>query len=321
MRNSAGAVLIFCPFLAAVVAYDVSRRVNPTLAEIARGSSRGTFAAFLPMTAAFLWALAATAVTWLAIGIAASLAGGIGASDPWIYLETMSAYAAAAAVGTLVGNHVRGVTSVAVAAGIVLAAAMVLAGQGIKVFQVASNWGTMIGVERTPARAAIAIALNLSIALLCVGVAGLTSGVRRPSRFAVGGLAIPLVASLVIAVTLPIRDSEYRPSREAQACVGSSPVVCGPARAADLLRGAQRDLAVSQPQSAHTPWHGSYSSCCQAPKTVDAARGLDHRLQRCPNPKTHIWPGCRAPELCRRCDARSVIFGCLLIAEGSSIRW
>lgn len=54
MRNSAAVVLIFCPFLAAVVAYDVSRRVNPTLAEVARGSSRGMFAAFLPMTAAFL---------------------------------------------------------------------------------------------------------------------------------------------------------------------------------------------------------------------------------------------------------------------------
>lgn len=246
MRNSAAVVLIFCPFLAAVVAYDVSRRVNPTLAEVARGSSRGSFAAFLPMTAAFLWALVATAVSWLVIGIAASLAGGVGASDPWIYFETMSAYAAAAAVGTLVGNHVKGVTSVAVAAGIVLAAAMVLAGQGIKAFQVVYSSGTMIGLERTPARAALAIAVNLSIALLCIGVAGLTSGVRRPSRFALGALAIPLVASLVIAVTLPIRDSEYRPSRETQACVGSSPVVCGPARAADLLRGAQRDLAAAR---------------------------------------------------------------------------
>lgn len=148
------------------------------------------------MTAAFLWALAATAVSWVVIGIAASLAGGVGASDPWIYFETMSAYAAAAAVGTLVGNHVKGVTSVAVAAGIVLAAAMVLGGQGIKAFQVAYSSGTMIGLERTPARAALAIALNLSIALLCIGVAGLTSGVRRPSRFALGALAIPLVASL-----------------------------------------------------------------------------------------------------------------------------
>ena len=70
------------------------------------------FAAFLPMTAAFLWVLAATVASWAVIGIAASLAGGVGASDPWIYLETISAYAAAAAVGTLVGNHVKGVTSV-----------------------------------------------------------------------------------------------------------------------------------------------------------------------------------------------------------------
>jgi hypothetical protein len=246
IRNSAGLVLIFCPLLAAVVAYDVSRRVNPTLAEVGRGSSRGMFAAFLPMTAAFLWALAATAVSWAVIGMAASSAGGVGASDPWIYLETISAYAAAAAVGTLVGNHVKGVTSVAVAAGIVLAAAVVLAGPGIKAFQVASSWGTMIGLERTPLRAALAIAVNLSIALLCMGVAGLTSGVRRPSRLALGALAIPLVASLIIAVTLPIRDSEYRATREAQACVGSSPVVCGPARATDLLSWAQHDLAAAR---------------------------------------------------------------------------
>ena len=246
MRYSAAVVLIFAPFVAAVVAYDVSRRFNPTLAEVARGSSRGSFATFLPMTAVFLWALAATAVSWAVIGIAVAKAGGVGASDPWIYLETMSAYAAAAAVGTLVGNHVKGVTAVAVAAGIVLAAATVLGGRGIKAFQVVSSSGTMIGLERTPSRAALAIAVNLSIALLCIVAARLTSGVRPPSRLGLGALAIPLVASLVMYMTLPIRDSEYRATREAQACVGSSPVMCGPARAADLLRGAQRDLAAAR---------------------------------------------------------------------------
>jgi hypothetical protein len=246
MRYNASAVLILSPFLAAVVAYDVSRRFNPTLAEVARGSSRGSFAAFLPMAAVLLWSLAATAVSWAAIGIAAALAGGVGASDPWIYLETMSAYAAAAAVGTLVGSHVKGVTAVAVAAGIVLAAATIVGGQGIKAFQVADSSGTMIGLERTPARAALAIAVNLSIALLCIGAARLTSGVRSPRRLALSALAVPLVAVLVMSMTLPIQDSEYRPTREARACVGTSPAVCGPARATTLLRGAQRDLAAAR---------------------------------------------------------------------------
>ena len=246
LRYSASAVIIFSPFLAAVVAYDVSRRFNPTLAEVARESSRGSFAIFLPMTAVFLWALAATAVSWAVIGIMVAKAGGVGAGDPWIYLETMSAYAAAAAVGTLVGNHVKGVTAVAIAAGIVLAAATVLGGQGIKAFQVVTSTGTLIGIERTPARAALAIAVNLSIAILCIAAARLTNGVKPPSRLALGALSIPLVATLALHMTLPIRDSEYRPTRQAQACVGSSPVVCGPARATNLLRGAQGDLSAAR---------------------------------------------------------------------------
>lgn len=246
MRHGAAAVLIFSPLLAAAVAYDLSRRVNPTLAEVARGSSRGSFATLLPMVAALFWSLAATAISWAVIGIVVAHGGGVGSGDRWIYLETISAFAAASAVGALVGSHVKGVTAVAVAPGVVLAVATVLGGRGIKAFQVVSSSGTMIGLERTPARAALAVAVNLSIALLCIVAAWLTNGVRPPSRLALGALAIPLVATLVIQVTLPIQDSEYRPTREAQACVGSSPVVCGPARAANLMRGAQGDLAAAR---------------------------------------------------------------------------
>jgi len=246
MRYGSAAVSLFSPLLAAAVAYDLARRVNPTLAEVARGGSRGSFATLLPMIATLLWGLAATVMSWAVIGIVVSHAGGVGPRDPWIYIETIAAYAAASAVGALVGSHVKGVTAAAVAAVVVMAAASVLGGSGIKVFQVVSSGGTMIGSERTPARAALAVAVNLSIAFLCIGAARLTNGVRPPSRLALGALVIPLVATLVIQVTLPIQDSEYRETREAQACVGSSPVVCGPARAANLMRGAQGDLAVAR---------------------------------------------------------------------------
>lgn len=243
VRYTSAAVFIFAPLVAAVAAYDVSRRVHPTLAHVARGSVRGAAALLLPVAAAVVWAVAASAVSWTVIWTAVSLSAGIGPRDPWVYAETAAAYLAAAAVGALVGHRAKGVAGAAFAAGLVLIVGTVLAGWGVKAFQVASSSGTMIGIERTPVRAGLAIALNLSIALLCLAALRLTTGVSRPSRVALAAVALPLAAVLVMHVALPIRDSEYRPTREAQACVGDAPVVCGPEGAARLLQKAQRDLA------------------------------------------------------------------------------
>ena len=242
MRYTAAGILVLAPLLAALVAHDVAKRLHPTLAELSLGSARGARTVLLPVVGGWLCAVVATLAAWGVMMLVVEGGGGYLTADPLVHLEMMAAFAAAAATGGVSGTLVPGPGAPAVAAGAVLTVATVLGGQGVKIFQVATSSGTMIGIERTPVRAALAVAVNLSVVLLCLGLLLLLRAGRARGSARLVLLCVPLVASIMAVLLMPLPDSEYRPSRSAQACVGSVPQVCGPDRAEELLTRAQLDL-------------------------------------------------------------------------------
>ncbi len=182
-----------------------------------------------------------TATAWVGVVATAVGSGGIAPTDWWIMPETLLAYAAALAVGQWIGSSVRGALAPVLAAVLVIVATLPT-GVGVRALQVATTSGTMVGLDRTPSRALVSIGVNASMLLLFTGLTlARNRGRARPRSAVLAALAVPLVVTLGLSVRSPAQ--EFRPSQAATVCVGSSPTVCGPARAQRLLTIAQRDLA------------------------------------------------------------------------------
>lgn len=199
-----------------------------------------------PALAIMIWVTAGAALGWAVIWSITDLSHGSGPHDTWVFGESVAVLAASAAVGLAVGMFVDGLLSVAVSGGIVLLGAMLTSGLGPNLFQVATSHGTMVGIERTPDRAVATIAVHCGIvvsSLLAVWV--LQSG-RPVRRRAIAAMCLFSLAPLAITLGWPFTQSQYRPSTEAQTCVGSGVSVCGPASAIRVLRPAADDLAAAR---------------------------------------------------------------------------
>lgn len=241
LRNAAVVVGFYTPVLAAIAAFDASRRLHPTLAVVGRSGSRGWGVTLVPPGAALAWTMILTATAWVGVVATAVGSGGIAPTDGWIVPETVLAYAAALAVGQWIGSMVRGALAPVLAAVVVIVATLPT-GVGVRALQVATTTGTMVGLDRTPSRALVSIGVNVSILLLFTGLTLTTNRGRPRARPAVlAALTLPLVTTLSLSVGSPAQ--EFQPSQAATVCVGSSPRVCGPARTERLLTIAQRDLA------------------------------------------------------------------------------
>ncbi len=243
-RNLAASVYVFSPLVAATAAYDVARRVRPTLHELALGAHRGVWAVAAPAVAVLGWALLASSVSWGVIGVIVARSGGLGPSDYWVAVETVAAFAAAAAFGAMLGTYIDGLVAVATAAGGVLICALLLGPLDVSLFQVASSSGTMLGIERTPVRAGFAAACNAGVVFACLLVVTARTFSLRGQRAWVVSAAVVVGAITVTSAVWPFADSEYRPSTAGESCSSSGEVaVCGPAKAEDLWRSAASDLA------------------------------------------------------------------------------
>lgn len=245
-RYMAASVFIFAPLVAAAAANDVARRARPTLYDISLGAARGVWAAISPAMSVVAWALCGSVVSWVTVGVIVARDGGLGPEDFWIFIETGLAIAAAALLGALIGTYIDGILAVSVAAGLVLMCAVLVGGHHISLFQVASSSGTLVGIERTPARALFALACNGSVALASAALISCrVHAVRLPRAWATGA-GIVVVAVAVLSSAWPVPDSEYRPSTQPEACVGHEVIVCGPAQASPLLRRAADDLGAAR---------------------------------------------------------------------------
>lgn len=246
-RYLSGALFVFSPLVAAAAAYDVARRAKPQLVDLGLGARRGVVGPLSPGLAVLLWALAACCVGWLTVGLITTLDDGLGPSDPWVFAETLAALGAAAVVGVVVAVLVDGVLAAVVAAGAVIVIASVTSGHGANLFQVASSTGSLIGIERTPARALATVFSHVAIAGSGVGVlTALFSAVSTPRRW-MAGVTVTAAAVVAAALVWPFTESEYQPTTGPSACVGSAAVaVCGPASAARLLETPAADLSAAR---------------------------------------------------------------------------
>ena len=241
LRNAAVVVGFYTPVLAAIAAFDASRRLHPTLAMVGRSGSRGWGVTLVPPGAALAWTVLLTVTAWVGVVATAVGSGGIAPVDWWIAPETLLAYAAALAVGQWIGSMVRGVLAPVLAAVLVIVATLPT-GVGVRALQVATTTGTMVGLDRTPSRALVSIGVDASILLLFAGLTIATNrGRARPRSAVLAALVLPLVITLGLSVRSPAE--EFQPTQAATVCVGSSPRVCGPTRTERLLTIAQRDLA------------------------------------------------------------------------------
>lgn len=245
-RHLAAAAYIFAPLVAGAAAYDTARRGRPSVQEIGLGAPRGGWVVIAPALAVLAWAVLAALVSWCAVAVVVVLNRGFGPTDLWVYLETVTVLAAAAFLGAVVGCLVEGMVAVAVAVGVVLLPALLLGPAGVSLFQVASSSGTMLGLERTPARAVLAIVVNGSVVLVAVAVTLLHfRSPRRPLVWATAPWATVAVVA-VLSATWPIDDSEYRPEAT-QVCRTADDVeVCGPPEAARFWLAAAQDLAAAR---------------------------------------------------------------------------
>jgi hypothetical protein len=250
-RYLAAAVFIFCPAVTATVAYDVVRRVRPTLGQLSLGAPRGYTTTLMPALATLCWVMLASLFSWLVIWVLVVGHGGVGPRDMWVYVETLIVYGAAAAVGAVVGRLIAGIPAVVVGAGATLGAAILLGGQGLLVFQVVSSTGTMIGLDRAPVRGALMLALHVGIVAVCI------LGLWLIDRSAGSGvltaaIIVPLVPLVALAFVLPETRDEFVPTKEPLVCQGQHPIMCGPASASRLLRKAQADFSTAESKLANS---------------------------------------------------------------------
>lgn len=244
LRSSADATLFFCPVLAAAVAYDVGRRVAPTLAYVARTGARGPLSGCLTVPAGIISGMAVYVVAWVGTAIAARWQDGMAVSDVWIVPETFAALSAAACVGMMIGSMRPDVLAPALAAGVLLLIQVLTRESELSLFAVAASAGTMVGIERTPLRAVSAIGVNVAVALgATIATWAFASAMATRRGAWLGVAAIPLALVLIVRAALLPSDSEYRPSTEPTVCVGVRPSVCGPVSARVFLVEAQADLS------------------------------------------------------------------------------
>lgn len=242
LREVAGATYITAPLVAGAVAFDYSQKFACGLGPLARSVVRGRHGALLPVLSIFIWAFAGQCLAMGAVLAICSSQGAVPPRDLWILPEAAAATLAAATVGMLVGVRVGGLIAAAVGSGIVLLAMIVLAALDIHVFQVLSNSGTMIGLERSPARAVAAIGANLSIGVACTGFSMDAFSVRRASRVAAAAMVVPVIACLSMQSKFPFGESEYRPDKATLTCRGDHPTICGPEYSTPLLAAVANDL-------------------------------------------------------------------------------
>lgn len=241
-RFGAAYVFLLAPIVAAAVSYDIGQRARPEMALIGTTARRGAMALLSPAAAILAWSVVGAVVAWAMLALITATAGGLPPRDPWVFAETIASLSAAASLGMIVAVLVDGILAVAISAGLVLTTATLTSGQGANLFQVATSSGTMVGIERTPERAFATIACHVVIVAVACACLIARQHAHPLSRRRLGVASFAVSLPIAAAMVWPYSASEYRPSEEARACVGSTVKVCGPRSASPLLKTAAMDL-------------------------------------------------------------------------------
>jgi hypothetical protein len=271
--------LLVTPLLAGLVAYDRSRRLEPTMTLLGAASPRGRQGALALVAASWLVTVAAwvAAIGYAALRAAAS--GAAGLPDPWVFIEAPAVLFLGACVGLAIGSVVAGLlagplAAIAVYLGEIFGDSLRMEG----VFQAAPVTGSLVTLERTPANAAALIALHCALAISALAFALTDAPGTR--RLRPGSIA-PITTSLLLVFTAAggvwytsARAAPYRPVTAAQLCLGRAVVVCGPEKAEPILRIAARSLdeSIVRLSGSGIDWQNRYSM--QTAQPIPAEHGV-----------------------------------------------
>jgi hypothetical protein len=244
-RLTAASLIVVCPCVAAAAAFDTSRRWRPTLALLSRGSARRSWTIALPALAVVGWAVLAYLVAWAVAAVVVAAHHGVGVTDWWIFPEIVAPLIGAGMVGLAVGSGVAGRSAAPLAAVAVVAALVVASPWGRGPFEAVTTYGTLTGLQRSPARALAAIAAGLAVALAAFTAA---REVQRPDgrrRPVLGAVAVAVVLAAVVPAAWPWHQDVYEVTQEPYGCIGRAPSVCGPRSRLPMLRPVQASFAAA----------------------------------------------------------------------------
>ncbi|MGN6612272.1 MAG: hypothetical protein ACTHLJ_10900 [Angustibacter sp.] len=233
------------PVVAAGVAFDVARRWGPVMTVLGPSTARWRRATLALVAAHVAWAFAAVGLVWAAAGVRLVLDHAIWQVDPWLPVEVLAALGAAAAVGLLIGCLVENLAAPPLAAVLVFGIEALAGPYGLmSLFAPMGLVDSAVGLERDPASAAWAVALNLGVLVCCclVALRGPVTTRTWVAQVTVAGVVLGAIL-LGRAHSTPL---DFRASTQPRACARSGAVeVCGPGNAQPFLDELADGLATA----------------------------------------------------------------------------
>lgn len=265
LAQAAQGTLLVAPLVTGLVAFDRSRRVEPTLSLMAVSAPRGV-RALLALPAAGWIVSAAAWLVCVAVALAMAWRGGAsGSPDAFAFVEPPVLLLASSCIGFAVGSWTRSVLAApAAAAGMflsrILAGAMSLHLEGL--LGAGGSTGSLVTTDRTPQMAVSLMCVHLALACLAVAVAvpRLSAVARRRSAFSVALTGGAVVAALVGYGATAARLDPFRWTASPDTCSRGVATVCGPQEGAYLVRASQRSLsaALRRLEPSGVDWRTSY---------------------------------------------------------------
>lgn len=245
MSWTSATTIVLAPMVAGLTAFDVNRRVRPTFLALSATTRRGHRTILTVALTMWLYGTAAWGVATGYGAVRTALAGAGGTPSLWIFVEAPTALLTAALFGAMVAVLVPNIGAgplAAIAAYMLPIVLMPFNLQGLLAAGGATASG--LGIEPNPPVVIATLTTNLTLGLLCIGVALVRTLPRDRLRLAgVGAMAAALVVSAVTLASFDPLMNTYRPRAITTMCVGQAPEVCGPQEGAVHLRIAHRDLA------------------------------------------------------------------------------
>lgn len=250
LAQAAAGTLLLAPLVAGLVAFDRSRRVEPTLSLLAVSAPRGAWAVLaLPVAA---WLVSVTA--WLlcvAVAIAIAWRGGAsGRPDGFAFVEPPVLLLTASFVGFAVGARTRSVLAGPGAAALILLVRTFAGGTSLPLdglLSAGGSAGTLIAADRTPLMAVTLMVAHLTLAWLAIALAvpGLRAGDRRRSAVVAVVAALAFVGSVTAYGATASRLDPLQWTSSPAICSRGVATVCGPREGAYLLRASQRSVSAA----------------------------------------------------------------------------
>jgi hypothetical protein len=265
LAQAAAGTLLLAPLVAGVVAFDRSRRVEPTLSLLAISAPRGARAVLALPVAAWLVSVAAW-LSCVAVAMAIAWRGGAsGRPDGFALVEPPILLLAASFVGFAVGSRTRSVLAGPGAAALVLlirafAGATSLHLEGL--LSAGGSAGTLVAADRTPRMAVTLMVTHLTLAWLAIAVAvpRLREGARRRSAVVAALAGVTFLGSLTAYGTTASRLDPLRWTSSPQICSRGLATVCGPREGSFLLHVSQRSVssALQRLRPSGIEWRTTY---------------------------------------------------------------